>query len=240
MELTLGIDASCPRSVVCVGRLDEPSPRAGDATVDGANQASRTLMPRIQGALDEAGVAASALQVVGCGVGPGTFTGTRVAIATAKGLALGLGARVQAVSTLCAIAFSTGEGDGPVLAIGDARRGEVYAAAIAPGRDPQEDEWLLEPRCATWREIVATLPVGLESLRVVGPGVAALGGEAPPGATTVPGPSVSGLWRSLRSGLALSTGPSQLKANYLRKTYAELGINKPKRPVFRNPLLDET
>lgn len=247
----LALDASCPRSAIAVGTLGDPEPLAGDMRVDGANQASTTLIARLEAVLSAAGIQASEIGRVACGVGPGTFTGTRVAVATAKGFALGLGlvpdeatgpnaeVGVAAVSTLLSVAFSASSGP-PVAAVLDARRGEVYAAAVGT-RDG--DHWIMTPRCAPWNEVRAELRrAGHGSIPVVGPGVEAVqaldDAVQPSTAEALPGPTVLGLWRASTSALARLTTADDVAANYLRKTYAEMGINKPKRPVFRNPLLD--
>jgi len=58
--------------------------------------------------------------------GPGTFTGLRIGISTVKGLAAATGAPVVGVSSLAALAFPFALHDCPVVAMIDARRGEIY------------------------------------------------------------------------------------------------------------------
>lgn len=66
---------------------------------------------------------------IAVGVGPGGFTGLRIGIATARALAQARGLPVVPVSTLEALARNA-EGDRQtVLAVIDARRKEVFAAA---------------------------------------------------------------------------------------------------------------
>jgi tRNA threonylcarbamoyladenosine biosynthesis protein TsaB len=88
---------------------------------------------------------------IAVGVGPGTFTGLRIGIATAHGLARGRGIELVGVSTLRALAFrarAAGEADdSAVLALIDARRGELFAAGWITGSDPGTDDAVLEP-CA--------------------------------------------------------------------------------------------
>ncbi|MGB1277850.1 MAG: tRNA (adenosine(37)-N6)-threonylcarbamoyltransferase complex dimerization subunit type 1 TsaB, partial [Nannocystaceae bacterium] len=123
----LAFDTSTPRSVIVLGKADSSQPQVADARTDGANQASSTLVPRIQAVVEQAGLAMQDVAAIVCGCGPGTFTGTRVGVATAKGLSLGLGCPLYACSSLLGIAASTGA-RGPILATLDARRKQVYAA----------------------------------------------------------------------------------------------------------------
>jgi len=64
------------------------------------------------------------LAAIGVGVGPGNFTGVRISVAAARGLALSLGVPAIGVTMLEALALGT---EGAVLALLDARRGQVYA-----------------------------------------------------------------------------------------------------------------
>ena len=84
----------------------------------------------------EAGLGWGRLDRIAVGVGPGTFTGLRVGIATARGLAQSLGIELVGVSSLRALAHGARGGEErvarTVLAVIDARRGEVFAAAYSP------------------------------------------------------------------------------------------------------------
>lgn len=67
--------------------------------------------------------------------GPGSFTGLRVGIAAARGIALVVGCPVIGIGTLDVHAASARAlaGDVPVVAVLDARRGEVYSQRFAAG-----------------------------------------------------------------------------------------------------------
>lgn len=58
------------------------------------------------------------------GLGPGSYAGVRIGVAAAIGLSLATGARLIGISSLA------GLGDGPYLALGDARRDTFYFAAV--------------------------------------------------------------------------------------------------------------
>jgi tRNA threonylcarbamoyladenosine biosynthesis protein TsaB len=230
----LALDASTPRSVLAIGRVDGP-PIASASEDDGANQASARLSARIVALLGEAGIAARDLGAVACGRGPGTFTGTRVAVATAKGIALGLGIPIVPVSTLAAVAASVNH-SGAIVPLLDARRGEVYGALFEMDGDDvvaRSDE-----RCAALVDLLASFALAAPA-HLVGPGVAAASEHLPTGwpTTAMPGPTPAGLWRAslLAHARGEAVDAAEIDAVYLRQSYAELGVNTPKRKPFKSP-----
>jgi tRNA threonylcarbamoyladenosine biosynthesis protein TsaB len=85
------------------------------------------LLPMCEEVLAEAGLARTALDALAVGRGPGAFTGVRLAVSAAQGIALALGIPVVPVSSLAALARQAPENGADVLAVIDARMGEVYA-----------------------------------------------------------------------------------------------------------------
>ncbi len=67
--------------------------------------------------------------------GPGAFTGVRLAISAAQGIALALDIPVVTISSLAALAMDAPDDDAAILAVIDARMGEVYAGCFARGED---------------------------------------------------------------------------------------------------------
>ncbi len=103
---------------------DDPPPgrRPGHAT---------TLLPMIAELLERAGSGWESIDRLAVGQGPGTFTGLRIGIATARALARARALELVGISTLRSLALNgaTHEPARTVLAVLDARRGEVFAAA---------------------------------------------------------------------------------------------------------------
>ena len=84
-------------------------------------------------ATKEAGGGFEALDRIGVTVGPGSFTGLRVGLAFAQGLGAALDRPVVGLSTLDGLAVSI-KPAGLVVAVIDARRGQVYARLFRDGR----------------------------------------------------------------------------------------------------------
>jgi tRNA threonylcarbamoyladenosine biosynthesis protein TsaB len=129
----LGLDTSTAASAACVLRADGssfeevPPPER----LAGRPGHARELLPAAVAVMERSGLRWEELDSVAVGIGPGMFTGLRVGIATARALGQAHGAALRPVSSLDALA--AGAGEGPVLALIDARRGEVFAAAYDAG-----------------------------------------------------------------------------------------------------------
>jgi tRNA threonylcarbamoyladenosine biosynthesis protein TsaB len=85
------------------------------------------LLPMCEEVLAEAGLARRDVNVLAVGQGPGAFTGVRLAVSAAQGIALALGIPVVPVSSLAALAMQAPDDGAEILAVIDARMGEVYA-----------------------------------------------------------------------------------------------------------------
>lgn len=96
----------------------------------GVRSHSQSILPMVQQLLNEAGLALADCDAIAFGAGPGSFTGVRTACGVAQGLAYGADLPVLPLVTLEAMAEAcrAATGAGEVLAVLDARMGEVYWA----------------------------------------------------------------------------------------------------------------
>ena len=164
--MILGIDTSTAATAAAVWAPDGPAFEARHDPVEGERPGhAGRLLELVEAALDGAGAGWEDVERIAVGVGPGGFTGLRHGIATARALAQGRGLPLAGVSSLEALARGAraealaGAGDRAVLAVIDARRGEVFAAAW------QGAERLLEPVAIDPGELAASLGAG----RLAGP-----------------------------------------------------------------------
>ncbi|MGI8649030.1 MAG: tRNA (adenosine(37)-N6)-threonylcarbamoyltransferase complex dimerization subunit type 1 TsaB [Rubrobacter sp.] len=139
--LVLALDASTPVTTVALGEVEgDERVLFCEVALPGA-EASETLLRAVESALSLGGREFSEVGGIVVGVGPGAFTGIRIACATARSLALGSGASLMANSTLTALAApaldARPEGS-EVLAVLDARRGEVFARRFVAGESSRD------------------------------------------------------------------------------------------------------
>ena len=128
------------------------------------------LAPMGAEAMAAAGLGFDRLERVGVTTGPGSFTGLRVGLAFAKALALALGIPCVGLGSLEALARSAPPGDGPLAAVIDAKRGQVYLQLFNPGAPAGE------PQALAVDDAIAAL-VGQSGLRLIGSGAALLEGR---------------------------------------------------------------
>ena len=100
----------------------------GEYTWHVGSNHSVELLARIQRLLTECGRAMADIEGVAVATGPGSFNGLRVALTTAKALAFALQKPLVGVSTLDIIAEQQRQWNGPICAMLEAGRSELYAA----------------------------------------------------------------------------------------------------------------
>jgi tRNA threonylcarbamoyladenosine biosynthesis protein TsaB len=151
--ILLGFDTATAATVVGLALADGTLLQARDDPQQGERPGHATrLLPLVDGLLVEAGLGWDQVERIAVGVGPGTFTGLRIGIATARALAQSLDVELVGVSSLDALPYSAGEhvqGEtsrveaASILAVIDARRGEVFVAAY------EGEQQLLTPRAVS-------------------------------------------------------------------------------------------
>jgi tRNA threonylcarbamoyladenosine biosynthesis protein TsaB len=143
----LGLDTATADTAVALWAPGGPEVERRDEPPLGARPAhAGKLLQLVEEVLDAAGAGWDNVERIAVGVGPGSFTGLRIGIATARGLAQARNLPLIGVSSLTALAkgvrppYAEGaKGVRPpypggvrppyVVAVIDARRGEVFAEA---------------------------------------------------------------------------------------------------------------
>ena len=122
--LTLGIDSS---AAAASAAIVEDGKLLGEYYVNTKQTHSQTLLPMVQGLLENVGRSCSELDALAVSHGPGSFTGVRIGISCVKGMALPNDTPCVGISTLEAIAYGGIALEGAVLcAVMDARCNQVY------------------------------------------------------------------------------------------------------------------
>ncbi len=123
--LLLALDTSTRQASVALCTEDALS---GEYTWQVGNNHSVELLERIQRLVTECGQTMQSIAGIAVATGPGSFNGLRVALATAKALAFALHSPLIGISTLDIIAAQQRQWRGPICAVQEAGRGELYAA----------------------------------------------------------------------------------------------------------------
>ena len=124
----LVLDTSTDRAAVVLASADG---RLFEAPAGTSRQHGRGLLPSMRGLLLDAGVRPGGLAAIGIGLGPGSFTGLRIGLTAAKTLAYAVGCPLFTFDSLEAIARNAPPEALRVVAVGDAQRGDLFAADFA-------------------------------------------------------------------------------------------------------------
>lgn len=111
---------------------------------------SEAVLPEIERLMVRTGLRPAEIDAVVVGSGPGSFTGVRIAASLAKGICFARRVPLYAYSSLAAVAVGARR-PGPVCALFDAKRGQVYAAGYRVSGGVEE---LFPPVAAPLREIL--------------------------------------------------------------------------------------
>ena len=127
--------------------LDTTGPVAGVAILKNGEAAyeamavnrfthSASLLPMVEEGFLRSGLVLGDMDLLAVTVGPGSFTGVRIGVSTVKGLAHGAGKPCVGIDALEALAAGVPALGATICPIQDARAGQVYGAAFAPGIPP--------------------------------------------------------------------------------------------------------
>lgn len=155
----LVLDTSTDRAIVAVA-LGGGAPLR--APTGGSRQHGRGLLVSVRELLRTAEVRPRELEAIGVGLGPGSFTGLRIGLTAAKTLAYAVECPLLGFDSLEAIARNAPPEALRVVAIGDAQRGDLFAADFArevaggplrrvrPTRLERADAWPASLAAGTW------------------------------------------------------------------------------------------
>jgi tRNA threonylcarbamoyladenosine biosynthesis protein TsaB len=154
MTLTLALDTAT--DVASLAVADDGVVRV-EAALPGRRHAS-ALLPGVLGLLQMVGASLRDVGRVLCADGPGSFTGLRIGFATAQGI-VRANDRVTVGTMPSLLATAWGAlplADGPVAAVYDALRGDVYAAVYRVSGT--RVEVLLPPQVTVLSDLPARVP----------------------------------------------------------------------------------
>lgn len=154
MRVHLALDTATPFGSVAVGTSQGA---IAEASIGHRRHAAATL-PAVEEVLRLAGAQFADVEGIVLADGPGSFTGLRIGFATAKGvLHQHPTLTLRLVPSLLALAWGARPfAEGPVAAVYDALRGDVFAAVYGFGGGLVET--LLAPRLMTPAELTGAVP----------------------------------------------------------------------------------
>lgn len=129
---------------------------------------AETLAPAIEFVAHQAGIHLSEINCVAVDIGPGLFTGLRVGVATAKAFAFARDIPMVGISSLDLLAFAVRFTERRIVAVVDARRGELFHAAYR--QVPGGVQRLGEPMVSTPDELAGELLAVKDETLLVGDG----------------------------------------------------------------------
>lgn len=218
------------------GTVFDGSPRAARMFEQPAH--ATELLPALVAVLERAKLDWIEIGALAVGVGPGAFTGLRIGVATARAIGTARGLPLAPVSSLAALAAGAGgqpnselsadsapdsEAARPVIALIDAKRGEIFH------RLPNSGDGVAAPGELVAR--VSELAVLGPRPLAVGDGAVKLRGELEAAGAEVPGVDdprhlVSALAIARLAAAAEPLPPEQIVPNYIRPPDAKVSARE--------------
>ncbi len=143
----LGIDTSTMTGGVALLSGQE---LVGESVLNIQTTHSERLLPALEELLAQGNLTVQDLNLVSAVTGPGSFTGIRIGVATAKALSYALEVPSVGVTTLEGYGWQFGFFSGLVLALVDARRGNVFWQAFKGGVRYNEPSYGSLQEVFTW------------------------------------------------------------------------------------------
>jgi tRNA threonylcarbamoyladenosine biosynthesis protein TsaB len=122
----LALDTATDRASVAIGVSGAV---AAEEHISGARRHAAALLPAVDALLRRTGASLDDLEGIALSDGPGSFTGLRVGASVAKALVHARGVQLWTAPSLMVRAAGVMVGKGLVLAVANALRGDLYAAA---------------------------------------------------------------------------------------------------------------
>jgi tRNA threonylcarbamoyladenosine biosynthesis protein TsaB len=235
----LGFDTATRATTVALldTDRDEAVERRDDPLAGARPRHTTRLMALVVDVLHATGTDWAEVDRIAVGTGPGTFTGLRIGVATAHALARARGIDLVGVSTLHSLArgaiaqgASGGRSHEAVMAVIDARRGEVFAAGWGAAEAARADARpVVSPRALAPDALADTMGSDARAWLAVGEGAVEFRAVLEHAGAQIPEPD-SDLHRvsaveHCRLGFGLRPEPPEgIKPEYLRLPDAEISL----------------
>lgn len=180
--LLLALD--CAGSYLATALVARGGPVVAERSRTAGRDHAALIVPELEELFAGAGVTdpRNAIGGIVVGAGPGSYTGIRVGVSTARGLAHAWSVPLSGASSLLALAGRHADPGESVVAVADARRGNVYAQKVRRSEDAAMVSYTeLEAPRKLPRESLANEYPGLRVIEDVAPCAAALVGSPLPG-----------------------------------------------------------
>lgn len=231
--IILGIETATPLVGCAIGGYEGV---LGSFHTTKGRRHAETLAPAIQFVADQARVDLRQVSVVAVDTGPGLYTGLRVGLATAKSIAQALRVPMVGLSSLDLLAYQVRHTHRLIVPVIDARRGEVFYGIYR--HVPAGVQRVAGPFVSTARDLANELVATGEDALAIGDGALRYAQEIGDdyGAIELGGvgnsfPLATDLVelahpRALREEFV---PPWEIKAQYLRKSDAEINWDRRER-----------
>lgn len=163
--LILGIETATPAVSVAIGGHEGV---LGQIEIARGRRHAETLTPAIEFLCAQTDIQIAEFGAIAVDIGPGLFTGMRVGLAAGKAIAQALRVPMIAISSLDLLAFPLRHADRTIVAVVDARKGEVFSAVYRPV--PGGVQRVTEPQCGSVDALVDDLLARDQHVVFVGDG----------------------------------------------------------------------